>query len=116
MTHFYAMLANGGQLVRPHLLQQVEQPGSRRTGAARPAPLLGAAAAREQASTRRRCRSSRRGSFDATHGNLRHASAVFSSFPTAIAGKTGTAEKVVPEINAYKRHATSRGSAGTARR
>ena len=27
---------------------------------------------------------------------------MFSGFPTVIAGKTGTAEKVVPEINAYK--------------
>ena len=28
MARFYAMIANGGQLVTPHLAQDVEQPGS----------------------------------------------------------------------------------------
>ncbi len=29
MTQFYAMLANNGKFVRPHLLDQVEEPGTR---------------------------------------------------------------------------------------
>ena len=71
MTQFYAMLANNGRFVRPHLLQQVEQPGSRRTGADRPAPLLGAAA-RESRIDPQALSVVQQGLYEATHGGTRH--------------------------------------------
>jgi penicillin-binding protein 2 len=41
------------------------------------------------------------GLYGATHGSNGTATTVFNTFPIQIAGKTGTAEKVVPEINPY---------------
>ena len=38
----------------------------------------------------------RDGLYSATHSTFGTSSGVFSSFPIAVAGKTGTAEKVVP--------------------
>ncbi len=94
MARFYAMIANGGKLIRPHLLDQVEEPGTSRTGPlvlrrySAPPPvdahvdpsMLDAVQA---------------GLYGATHGSTGTASAVFSTFPTVISGKTGTAQKFV---------------------
>jgi penicillin-binding protein 2 len=94
MARFYAMVANGGRLVTPYVGVQVEQPGDSRSGPTvlrrfaherpRPAGVDPAALA-----------AVREGLFRATHGPNGTATAVFGSFPIAIAGKTGTAEKVV---------------------
>ena len=95
LTRFYAMLANGGKLVTPYVVSAVEQPGAngqrnitltrfasdppQRSGVD-PAALVPV----------------RDGLYAATHALNGTASGVFSSYPVPIAGKTGTAEKVVP--------------------
>jgi penicillin-binding protein 2 len=90
MARFYALVANGGKLVTPHLVSSVEQPGNR--GAVKavfsppPKPVnvhpaeLGAV---------------KEGLYLATHASYGTSSGVFGTFPVPIAGKTGTAEKVV---------------------
>jgi penicillin-binding protein 2 len=90
MARFYALVANGGKLVTPHLVSSVEQPGNR--GAVKavfsppPKPVnvhpaeLGAV---------------KEGLYLATHASYGTSSGVFGSFPVPIAGKTGTAEKVI---------------------
>ncbi len=95
MARFYAMLANGGKLVTPHLGMDIEDPtdtvnGSptvlRRLTPPRPQPTgvdPAALAAVQQ------------GLLLATHGPEGTSTAVFGSFPVEIAGKTGTAEKAM---------------------
>jgi penicillin-binding protein 2 len=106
MASFYSMVANGGKIVRPHLFYWVQEPGTRRTGPlvrrrySAPPPVdsridLGALSVVQQ------------GLYGATHGVNGTATSVFSSFPVPIAGKTGTAEKVVPDINPYDTTAQS---------
>jgi penicillin-binding protein 2 len=90
MARFYALIANGGKLVTPHVVSGVEQPGNR--GAlltvfsppARPVNVHPAELA-----------AVRRGLYEATHASYGTSSGVFGNFPVPIAGKTGTAEKVV---------------------
>ena len=97
MTQFYAMLANNGKFVRPHLLDQVEQPGTRHT-----APLAlrrySAPPPRDAHIDPQALSVVQQGLYEATHGNNGTATAVFGGFPTVIAGKTGTAEKVQPAL------------------
>ena len=57
MARFYAMIANGGKLVTPHLLQDVEQPSSNGSSGARgpePAGACARADERRRAGARRR--------------------------------------------------------------
>ena len=94
MARFYAALANGGRLVMPHLVAAVERPGSedqpavpiRTFAPAPPKPIdvdpTGLAVVRE-------------GLYQATHDANGTSSGFFGSFPVPVAGKTGTAEKVV---------------------
>src|SRR5204862_3617087 len=94
MARFYALVANGGRLVTPHLAADVEQPGNGRSPAvvrrrfAPPAPqrLDVDPTALEVV---------RAGLDEATHGIIGTSQAIFGSFPVRIAGKTGTAEKTV---------------------
>ena len=95
MAAFYAMLANGGSVVTPHLVSSVEQPRAkasprvvlRRFAAPLPKPSgvdpAALAAVRD-------------GLFRATHGASGTSAGVFGSYVIPISGKTGTAEKVVP--------------------
>jgi penicillin-binding protein 2 len=94
MARFYAMIANGGSLVTPHIAEDVEQPTSvksapqvlRRFTAPPPTPTgvdPGALAV------------VRSGLLEATHSPIGTSSGVFGAFPISIAGKTGTAEKIV---------------------
>ena len=90
MARFYALIANGGKLVTPHLVSSVEQPGNR--GAIKavfspPAKNVNVHPAELEAV--------QRGLFEATHATYGTSSGVFGSFPVPIAGKTGTAEKMV---------------------
>ena len=95
MASFYAMLANGGSIVTPHLVSGVEQPGGkgsprvvlRRFASRAPQPSGVDPGALEAI---------RDGLYSATHSGSGTASGVFASFPVPISGKTGTAEKVVP--------------------
>ena len=98
MARFYALIANGGRLVTPHVLMDVEQGGSSAgpgrvlrsyTGVTQPSGVDPAALAVV-----------RDGLFEATHANIGTSAAIFGSFPVRVAGKTGTAEKVV-HIGSY---------------
>jgi penicillin-binding protein 2 len=90
MARFYALLANGGKLVTPHLVSSVEQPGN--SGAVKavfsPAP-------RDLNVDQAELNVIEDGLYRATHASYGTSSLVFGSFPVAIAGKTGTAEKAV---------------------
>ena len=90
MARFYALIANGGKLVTPHVLMDVENPnGTAVPVPALPAPQLvpGLDPAALQVV--------RQGLFEGTHMPFGTSYAVFGQFPVSIAGKTGTAEKVV---------------------
>ena len=95
MAAFYAMLANGGDVVTPYLVSDVEQPRAKgspqvvlRRFAPRPPQSSGIDPAALDAV--------RDGLFRATHSTAGTSSGVFASYPISISGKTGTAEKVVP--------------------
>jgi len=90
MTRFYAAIANGGKLVTPHLLLDVENPN--KTVVSTPAPPtpqpipgLDPAALKIV----------QQGLYEGTHMPFGTSYGVFGTFPVAVAGKTGTAEKVV---------------------
>jgi penicillin-binding protein 2 len=95
MATFYAMLANGGSIVTPHLVSNVEQPGGKgsprvvlRRFAPRPPQPSGVDPAALSAV--------RDGLYLATHSVSGTSSGVFANYSVPISGKTGTAEKVVP--------------------
>ncbi|MEJ7566673.1 MAG: penicillin-binding protein 2 [Gaiellaceae bacterium] len=99
MARFYALLANGGKLVTPYLVASVEQPGNDGSPPItkftfrppRPEPVdvdaEGLSVVRD-------------GLYLATHDGNGTSSGIFGSFPVPVAGKTGTAEKVV-ELPGY---------------
>jgi penicillin-binding protein 2 len=94
MARFYALIANGGKLIRPHLVQDVEEGGGGNSVPrvvhrfTPPVPqsvgLDPAALAVVQD-----------GLYQATHASYGTSSLVFSGYPVPIAGKTGTAQKVI---------------------
>jgi penicillin-binding protein 2 len=94
MARFYALVANGGKLVTPHVLLDVEDPGA--NGAAsrvlRPYTQGVVQASGVDPSA---LAVVKEGLYEATHSSIGTSSGVFGSFPVPIAGKTGTAEKVV---------------------
>jgi penicillin-binding protein 2 len=90
MARFYALIANGGKLVTPHLLLDVEQSV---TGGAAPHPA--APAPQQVGVTPAALGIVQQGLLEATHASFGTSTAVFGNFPVAIAGKTGTAEKAV---------------------
>jgi penicillin-binding protein 2 len=90
MARFYALIANGGNLVTPHLLKQVEQGDPRSPDVLRghvPVP------ARKVGIDDGALYAVRQGLFEATHESYGTSVGVFGSFPVPVAGKTGTAEK-----------------------
>ena len=94
MARFYAMIANGGKLVTPHLVADVEEPGNRNS----PAKVLrqfSPPAPRPSGVDPYALRVVQDGLYAATHSEYGTSTGVFGSFPVGIAGKTGTAEKVV---------------------
>jgi penicillin-binding protein 2 len=94
MARFYALIANGGRLVTPHLAVQAERSGQGVGGAGAdvvqrfnpPAPQPSGVDAAALAVVRDGLR-------QATHFPFGTSAGVFDSFPVDIAGKTGTAEK-----------------------
>jgi penicillin-binding protein 2 len=90
MTRFYALIANGGYLVTPHVVAAIEEPGnpprSHPVNPTIPERKFDDAAALAVV---------RDGLYRATHASYGTATSVFGSFGIPIAGKTGTAEKVV---------------------
>jgi penicillin-binding protein 2 len=94
MARFYALIANGGRLVTPHVADDVERTASNgrpetvfRRFAAQPPQALNVDAGA--------LRNVQQGLYEATHATIGTSSGVFGSFPVAIAGKTGSAEKLV---------------------
>jgi penicillin-binding protein 2 len=94
MARFYAMIANGGKLVTPHVADDIEQPSAtgqaqrvlRRFGA-QPPTSVGLDPAYLSVV--------QRGLYLAAHDPNGTSSGVFGQFPVPIAGKTGSAEKLV---------------------
>jgi penicillin-binding protein 2 len=89
MARFYALIANGGRLVTPHVLEGVQSPnGSAVLVRATPAP-------RDVGLDPAAVRVVQKGLWEGTHLSFGTSYGVFGNFPVSIAGKTGTAEKVV---------------------
>jgi penicillin-binding protein 2 len=94
MARFYAMIANGGRLVTPHIAEDVEQPSNdpklphvlERFASAPPTSVGVDPVA---------LRIVQQGLWQATHSTLGTSYGVFGNFPVSIAGKTGTAEKLI---------------------
>jgi penicillin-binding protein 2 len=89
MTRLYALLANGGNLVTPHLLMDVEDPNGN------PLPLPAPAPPHSVGLDPAALQVVRQGLLEGTHLTFGTSYPVFGKFPVSIAGKTGTAEKVV---------------------
>jgi penicillin-binding protein 2 len=100
MARFYAMIANGGKLVTPHLLLDVEQPSLNRT-AGRVLPTPRPPAPESTNVDAQALAVVREGLYEATHSTLGTSSAIFGSFPIPISGKTGTAEKSIDPGDGY---------------
>jgi penicillin-binding protein 2 len=95
MTRFYAMIANGGMLVTPHVVEDVEQPGSGPGELPRVVRRIVPPPPQSTGIDRATLAPIQNGLYQATHATYGTSSGVFGSFPVPIAGKTGTAEKVV---------------------
>jgi penicillin-binding protein 2 len=89
MTRFYAAIANGGKLVTPHVLMDVENPN--KTAVPIPPPK----APRDLVIDKAALQVVQQGLWQGTHVPKGTSYGVFGSFPVSIAGKTGTAEKFV---------------------
>jgi penicillin-binding protein 2 len=92
MARFYAMIANGGRLVQPHIAADVEEVSTKQV----PGRVLHSFAPPPAPTVRIDpvyLDTVRQGLLQATHAPYGTSTAVFGSFPYAIAGKTGTAEK-----------------------
>jgi penicillin-binding protein 2 len=100
MARFYALVANGGSLVTPHLALDAEQPRSDESPGKVEARFI-PSAPRATNVDPGSLEAVRKGLYEATHAEYGTATGVFGSFPVAIAGKTGTAEKVV-DLPGYK--------------
>lgn len=90
MTRFYAAIANGGKLVTPHVLLNVENPNGTivpTTPPAAPRPVPGL--------DPKYLKVVKQGLFEGTQNSFGTSYGVFGNFPYPIAGKTGTAQKTV---------------------
>jgi penicillin-binding protein 2 len=89
MVRFYSLIANGGKLVKPRLVKAVQVPGTK--GWQPLNPTVPAPSGVDPSALA----VLRDGLYRATHYSYGTATSVFGSFPIPVAGKTGTAEKVV---------------------
>ena len=99
MARLYAMIANGGKLVTPHVAEDVEEPGANGS----PGRVLRAFGQQSPQSVGvdpSALDVVRQGLEEATHASIGTSSGIFGNFPVDIAGKTGSAEKVV-QIKGY---------------
>jgi penicillin-binding protein 2 len=92
MARFYAMIANGGMLVTPHVAEDIEQPTSGRPKVLVPlTPPTPTPSGVDPTALQ----FVQDGLVEATHSSLGTSYGVFGKFPVSIAGKTGTAQKAV---------------------
>jgi penicillin-binding protein 2 len=89
MARFFAVIANGGKLVTPHILLGIQQG----VGGAVPYPAV--PAPQPTNVDPQALAIVRQGLVEATHASFGTSTAIFGAFPVTIAGKTGTAEKSV---------------------
>ncbi len=94
MARFYAMIANGGQMVTPHIAQDVEQP-SGDSGANQVLRELATQQTTSSGVDPTYLQAVQEGLYAGTHSIYGTSYGVFGQFPVPIAGKTGTAEKDV---------------------
>ena len=95
LARFYAMIANGGKLVTPHVVADVEVPSP--SGKDVPTVLRSfqPPAAKSSGTDPTDLQVVRDGLYQAAHDRLGTSYSTFGNFPVCVAGKTGTAEKVV---------------------
>ena len=94
MARFFALVANGGKLVTPHVVSTVENAGGQNQAPTvvksfQPPPPADSGADPTAIDVMQSAL------YDATHASYGTATSVFGSFSVPVAGKTGTAEKVV---------------------
>ena len=94
MARFFALVANGGKLVEPRIVKQIEQPATEGDTPVVIRPFT-APKPKEIGLDPNAVRIVQEGLYDATHAPYGTATGVFGEFPVEIAGKTGTAEKFV---------------------
>src|SRR6266513_546630 len=92
MARFYALIANGGKLVKPHMVQDVQEGGGGRSEP-RVVHRFTAPAPQPVGLDPFYLNAVRDGLYQATHSSIGTSAGVFGTFPVQIAGKTGTAEK-----------------------
>jgi penicillin-binding protein 2 len=92
MARFYALIANGGKLVRPHLVDDVVEGGGGRSQP-RVVKRFTAPAPQPVGLDPTYLAAVQDGLYQATHASYGTSASVFGSFPIQIAGKTGTAQK-----------------------
>jgi len=93
LARFYALIANGGKLVRPHVALQVEQGGGTPRSPARVVHTFPAPAPQSVGLNPLYLQAVQDGLWQATHSPDGTSTNVFGNFPVPIAGKTGTAQK-----------------------
>jgi penicillin-binding protein 2 len=89
MVRFYSLIANGGNLVQPRIVRAVQVPGTPGW------QYLNPSVPKPSGVDPNALAVVRDGLYRATHAPYGTATSVFGSFPIPVAGKTGTAEKVV---------------------
>jgi penicillin-binding protein 2 len=109
MARFYALLANGGKLVKPHLVSAIEQGGGSTTGPAQGSLVLRRyqPPAQELNLDPAAIDVIRQGLYEATHSGFGTSSGVFGHYPIPIAGKTGTAEKIIDAGTYFRKENTA---------
>jgi penicillin-binding protein 2 len=98
MARLYALIANGGNLVQPHIVQSVVEGGGNSRSPARTIHQFTARAPQPVGLDPTNLAAVRDGLYQATQASYGTSSGVFQNFPVVIAGKTGTAEKVIPNL------------------
>jgi penicillin-binding protein 2 len=93
MARFYALVANGGKLVRPHLAMEVEEGGGTQHSPPRVVHTFPSSAPQSVGLDPTYLNAVRDGLWQATHSSDGTSQMVFGNFPVPIAGKTGTAQK-----------------------
>jgi penicillin-binding protein 2 len=93
MARLYALIANNGKLVRPHLALQVEEGGGTPHSPPRVVHTFPSPAPQSVGLNPIYLAAVQDGLWQATHSPIGTSTGVFGGFPIPIAGKTGTAQK-----------------------